>query len=183
MLSLLSSISSPSFFFPSSSSEHQRSVEPRRQLSLLSLRSVNACENLLWCQASLGGCVRKRLASEILFHWYHNRPDLPAVTNWNSRSGVHRMRIQNGSTWHGTVASQREGSGFESHQGQGIFCVEFACLHHLLNSKCRKWKRAFSFSVSAIPLNGLTDVAQQVSEWQNRISGHTLPFFFHFRPK
>lgn len=48
IISLLSSIGSPSFFFPSS--EHQRSGA-RRQLSLLSL-SVNACKNLLWCQAN-----------------------------------------------------------------------------------------------------------------------------------
>lgn len=181
MISLLSSISSLSFFFPSSFFEHQRNVEPGRQSSLLSWRSVNGCENLLWCQANLGGCVRERLASEILYHWYHNRPDLPAVTDWDSRFDFQRMRIPNDSAWHSTVASQREGSRFETHEGQGLFCVEFAS-SHLLIYKSSNLKRTSSYSMSAIPLNGLTDVAPQVSEWQNRIRGHTLSYFFHFLP-
>lgn len=181
MILLLTSISSLSFLFPSSFFEHQRNVEPGRQSSLLSWRSVNACENLLWCQANLGGCVRERLASEILYHWYHNRPDLPAVTAWDSRFDFQRMRIPNDSAWHSTVASQREGSRFETHEGQGLFCVEFAS-SHLLIYKNSNLKRTSSYSVSAIPLNGLTDVAPQVSEWQNRIRGHTLSYFFHFLP-
>lgn len=126
--------------------------------------------------ANLGGCVRERLASEILYHWYHNRPDLPAVTDWDSRFDFQRMRIPNDSSWHSTVASQRVGSRFETHEGQGLFCVEFAS-SHLLIYKNSHLKRTSSYSVSAIPLNGLTDVAPQVSEWQNRIRGHTLSHF------
>lgn len=107
---------------------------------------------------NLGGCVRNRLASEILFHCYQNRPDFAwfAVTDWDSRFDFHRMRIPNDSTWQRAVAFQQEGAGFESHGGQGLFCVELACSHLLTNTNIgSKLKRVFSFPVSAIPLNRL----------------------------